>query len=521
MTEIKRAIISVYDKEGIDSFARELAELKIEILSTGGTAALLRRAGIAVTDISAYTDFPEILGGRVKTLHPKIHGGLLGIRDDNTHLGEMAENDILPIDMLVVNFYPFEDVIKKEKVELLEAVENIDIGGPTMVRAAAKNYKFVTVITDPGDYQTILSELRENQGKISAETNFRLSVKAFSQISGYDAAISNYLGSVEKDGTSNPLPSSFTLYLEKKSDFRYGENPHQKGAFYAERGTEDSCCVTNAKKLQGKELSLNNIYDANSAFELAREFEQIVCVIVKHNNPCGVALGQTPLDAFLRAKSCDPESAFGGIVAFNCEVDETTATEVGKMFIEVLVAPGFSEKALEALSERKNLRVLNTGGMEIRNAGVYDVKKITGGALVQQSDLRSDDEFFKCAVPTKRKPSNKELSDLRFAWVVCKHTKSNAIVYVKDSMTLGIGAGQMSRIDSVRIATQKARVSTKGAVMASDAFFPFRDGLDESAKVGITAVAQPGGSVRDEDVIDAADQHSIAMVFTGKRHFKH
>ncbi len=521
MAEIKRAVISVYDKEGADLFAGGLAEFGIEILSTGGTAAALVRAGIAVTDISAYTGFPEILGGRVKTLHPKIHGGLLGMRDDDTHAGEMTENGIPPIDMLVVNFYPFEDVTRKEKTGLAEAVENIDIGGPAMVRAAAKNYRFVTVVTDPADYRSVLSELRENRGKISSETNFRLSVKAFSRISGYDAAISNYLGSAEKDGARNPLSSSFTLHLRKKSDFRYGENPHQKGAFYTERDAEGSCCIANAKKLQGRELSLNNIYDADSAFELAREFERTACVIVKHNNPCGAALGRTPAEAFSRAKSCDPESAYGGIVAFNREVDEAAAVETAGMFVEVLAAPGFSEKALSVLSKRKNLRVLDTGGMEIGDAGAYDIKKITGGALVQQSDRGSDDEFSEYAVPTKRKPSDRELSDLRFAWKVCRHTKSNAIVYVRDEMTVGIGAGQMSRIDSVQIATRKARTRARGAVMASDAFFPFRDGLDEAAKAGITAVAQPGGSVRDEEVVAAADEHSIAMVFTGKRHFRH
>lgn len=521
MTRIKKAVISVYDKKGIVTLAKGLGELGVKMLSTGGTARRIRDGGAKVTEISDYTGFPEILGGRVKTLHPKIHGGLLGMRDDERHLGEMAANSIEPIDMLVVNFYPFEEVVTKEGTTFSEAIENIDIGGPAMLRAAAKNHASVTVLTDPEDYGTVLRELRRNKGKISPETNFRLSAKAFSYVSRYDAAISNYLSSLEPDGERNPLPATYTLYLEKKFDLRYGENPHQLGAFYAEDGIEGSHCVANARQLQGKELSLNNIYDTDSAFELVREFDETACVIVKHNNPCGAALGDTPAEAFSRVRECDPESAFGGIIAFNREVDEAAAEEIAGMFAEVLIAPGFSEKALMLLSGRKNLRVLLTGGMDIGGAGTWDIKKVTGGALIQQSDRGWGDDFSEINIPTKRKPTPQEMADLRFAWKVCRHTKSNAIVYARDLRTVGIGAGQMSRVDSVRIAGMKARMPTDGSVLASDAFFPFRDGIDEAARAGITAIAQPGGSVRDEEVIVAADEHSMAMIFTGKRHFKH
>lgn len=521
MTTIKKAVISVYDKKGITTLAKDLGKLGVEILSTGGTAKRLRDGGAKVTEISDYTGFPEILGGRVKTLHPKIHGGLLGIRDDERHLEEMAGNSIEPIDMLVVNFYPFEEVAAKEGTTFSEAIENIDIGGPAMLRAAAKNHGSVTVLTDPADYGTVLREFRKNKGKISPETNFRLAVKAFSYVSRYDAAISNYLSSVEPGGARDPLPATYTLYFEKKLDLRYGENPHQLGAFYTESGIGGVCCVANAKQLHGKELSLNNIYDTDSAFELVREFADTACVIVKHNNPCGAALGATPAEAFSRARECDPESAFGGIIAFNVEVDETAAEEIAGMFAEVVIAPGFSEKALMLLGARKNLRVLLSGGMDIGGAGTWDVKKVTGGALIQQSDMGKGDDFSDIKVPTKRKPTEEEMADLQFAWKVCRHTKSNAIVYARDLQTVGIGAGQTSRIDSVRVAGMKARTPTDGSVLASDAFFPFRDGVDEAARAGITAIAQPGGSLRDEEVIAAADEHSMAMLFTGKRHFRH
>ncbi len=521
MTRIKRAIISVYDKKGITSLAKGLEEMEVEILSTGGTARRLRDGGVTVTEISDYTGFPEILGGRVKTLHPKIHGGLLGMRDDERHLSEMRQNSIEPIDMLVVNFYPFEQVAAKEETSFSEAIENIDIGGPAMLRAAAKNHASVTVLTDPADYETALRELRKNKGKISSDTSFRLSAKAFSYVSRYDAAISNYLCSLQPDGKRDPLPTTCTLYLEKKLDLRYGENPHQRGGFYAESGVAGSHCVTNAQQLQGKELSLNNIYDTDSAFELVREFEDSACVIVKHNNPCGVALGSTPAEAFSRARECDPQSAFGGIIAFNREVDETAAERITDMFCEVVMAPGFSEKALMLLSARKNLRVLVSGGMDIAGAGALDIKKVTGGALIQQSDKGRGDDFSEIKIPTERKPTEQEMADLLFAWKVSRHTKSNAIIYARDRRTVGIGAGQMSRIGSVRIAGMKAQTPTEVSVLASDAFLPFRDGIDEAAKAGITAIVQPGGSLRDAEVIEAADEHSMAMVFTGKRHFKH
>ncbi len=521
MAKIRKAVISVYDKKGITALAKGLGELGVRMLSTGGTAERIRDGGAEVTEISDYTGFPEILGGRVKTLHPKIHGGLLGIRDDERHLGEMARNSIEPIDMLVVNFYPFEEVAAKKETAFFEAIENIDIGGPAMLRAAAKNHASVTVLTDPEDYGAVLVELRENNGKISPETNFRLAAKAFSYVSRYDAAISNYLFSIEPDGEKNPLPKTYTLYLEKKLNLRYGENPHQIGAFYTESGIAAAHCVANARQLQGKELSLNNIYDTDSAFELVREFEKTACVIVKHNNPCGAALGDTPAEAFSRARQCDPQSAFGGIIAFNKEVDETAAEAIADMFAEVVIAPGFSEKALALLSAKKSLRVLASGGMDIGGAGALDIKKVTAGALIQQSDRGWRDDFSDLKIPTRRKPTPEEMEDMRFAWKVCRHTKSNAIVYARDLRTVGIGAGQMSRVDSVRIAGMKARTPTDGSVLASDAFFPFRDGVDEAARAGITAIAQPGGSVRDEEVIAAADEHSMAMIFTGKRHFRH
>ena len=521
MTKIRRAVISVHDKTGIEDLARGLSSLGVEILSTGGTAAALRGAGVAVREISEFTGFPEILGGRVKTLHPRIHGGLLGLRGDAVHEREMAENGVEPIDMLVVNFYPFEEVISREDADFAEAVENIDIGGPAMLRAAAKNHESVTVLTRPEDYEPALRELRENDGKISPGTNLRLSIEAFSHVSRYDAAISNYMFRAAGDGGEKGFPRAHTLYFEKKIDLRYGENPHQRGAFYVETGIGDSHCVSSSRQLQGKELSLNNIYDTDSAFELAREFDRTACAIVKHNNPCGTALGASAAEAFIRARSCDPESAFGGIIAFNAQVDEDAAAEVAKMFAEVVIAPWFSERALEALSERKNLRVLETGGTDLGRAGAYDLKKVTGGALVQQSDRGGRLDFSKLEVPTEKKPAEEEIADLEFAWKVCKHVKSNAIVYAKDGRTVGIGAGQMSRVDSVRIAAMKAREPTGGCVLASDAFFPFRDGVDEAAKAGITAIVQPGGSVRDEETVAAADEHGMAMVFTGIRHFRH
>lgn len=520
MNKIHRAIISVSDKEGITNFAKGLKDFDIEILSTGGTAKRLRDGGIEVKDISDFTNFPEILGGRVKTLHPKIHGGILAIKDDETHISQMKENNIEPIDMVVVNLYPFEEVIKKEGVELSEAIENIDIGGPTMLRAAAKNYQYVTIVTHPEDYKLLLKELKKNKGKISPETNFRLAVKAFSYVARYDAAISNFLGAVENGGEKNKFPSSVTMHLEKKMKLRYGENPHQEGAFYVSSDIWEPC-ISNSEQLQGKELSLNNIYDTDAALEAVKDFSETACVIVKHNNPCGVATDESVVEAFLKAKACDPVSSFGGIVAFNTEVDEVTASELASMFLEVVIAPGYTEKALEVLSSKGNLRVMQTPPLNADVKPGMDFKKVVGGALIQDRDSGIEDDFKNMKVETKRQPTEEELEALRFAWKVSKHVKSNAIVFARKGQTVGIGAGQMSRVDSVKIATMKAELPTEGAVLASDAFFPFRDGIDEAAKAGITAIVQPGGSIRDKDIIEAADEHGMAMVFTGFRHFKH
>ena len=520
MNKIKRVIISVSDKEGISNFATGLQDFDVEILSTGGTAKHLRDAGVKVMDISEYTGSPEILDGRVKTLHPKIYGGVLALRDNDTHLQQMAENEIEPIDMIVVNLYPFEEVIKKEDVDLMEAIENIDIGGPTMLRAAAKNYQYVTIVTHPEDYKELLKELKKNKGSISPDTNFRLAVKAFSYVSRYDAAISNFLGAIDQNGEHTKFPPSLTIHMDKKMKLRYGENPHQEGSFYVQSGFEEPC-ISNSTQLQGKELSLNNIYDTDAALEVVKDFSETVCVVVKHNNPCGVATDESVLEAFLKAKACDPVSSYGGIVAFNREVDEATASELTGMFLEVVIAPGFSEKALEVLSSKRNLRVMKTPELPLKSNAGLDFKKVIGGALIQDRDTGIDKDFDNMKVLTKRKPTDEELSALKFGWKVCKHVKSNAIVFAREGQTVGIGAGQMSRVDSVKIATIKAELPTKGTVLASDAFFSFRDGVDEAAKAGITAIVQPGGSIRDQEIIDACDEHGIAMVFTGFRHFKH
>ncbi|MEM7008253.1 MAG: bifunctional phosphoribosylaminoimidazolecarboxamide formyltransferase/IMP cyclohydrolase [Thermodesulfobacteriota bacterium] len=520
MNKINRVIISVSDKEGISNFAKGLEQYDVEILSTGGTAKQLRDSGVSVMDISEYTGSPEILDGRVKTLHPKIYGGVLALRDNETHIKQMKENDMESIDMIVVNLYPFEEVIKKENVDLMEAIENIDIGGPTMLRAAAKNYQHVTLVTHPEDYADLLTELKDNDGSISAETNFKLAVKAFSYVARYDAAISNFLGGIDENGEKTKFPPSLTVHMDKKMKLRYGENPHQEGSFYVESGLEEPC-ISNSIQLQGKELSLNNIYDTDAALEAVKDYKQGACVVVKHNNPCGVATDESVVESFLKAKACDPVSSFGGIVAFNREVDEATATELAAMFLEVVIAPGYSDKALEVLSSKTNLRVMKTPDLPLESSSGLDFKKVIGGALIQDRDTGIDRDFDDMKVATKRQPTDEELRALKFGWTVCKHVKSNAIVFARDGQTVGIGAGQMSRVDSVKIATIKAELPTEGATLASDAFFPFRDGIDEAAKAGITAIVQPGGSIRDQDIIDACDEHDIAMVFTGFRHFKH
>ncbi|HSB05693.1 MAG TPA: bifunctional phosphoribosylaminoimidazolecarboxamide formyltransferase/IMP cyclohydrolase [Thermodesulfobacteriota bacterium] len=520
MGKVRRAIISVSDKSGIVSFAKELSQLGVEILSTGGTAKILREQGIPVKDISEYTGFPEMLDGRVKTLHPKVHGGLLGQRSKTEHLKKMKEHGILPIDLVAVNLYPFEATVAKEDCSLEEAIENIDIGGPTMLRSSAKNYPDVTVLIDPNDYAPVLTELKE-KGEVSIETNFRLAKKVFQHTARYDGAISNYLGQIEGEKKVYEFPETYTYQVRKVQDLRYGENPHQKAAFYREYLlTEPS--VSNARQLQGKEMSFNNILDVDSAFETVKEFGEIATVIIKHNNPCGVATSTTGLaDSYRKAKDCDPVSAFGGVVGFNRPVDKETAEEMAKIFLEVIIAPGYTSEALEVLRSKKDLRILQAPSLNIPylQSG-FDLKKVVGGLLVQNRDLgRVPIKDWK--VVTKRKPTEEELRGMAFGWRVAKHVKSNAIVLVREDRTIGIGAGQMSRVDSTRLAVMKAQFPTKGTVLASDAMFPFRDGVDTGAEAGAVAIIQPGGSIRDDEVIAAADEHNIAMVFTGMRHFRH
>ena len=519
MAKITRALISVSDKTGIVEFSKELARSKVEILSTGGTAKLLRDAGLDVMDVSQFTGFPEMLDGRVKTLHPKVHGGLLGMRSNPAHVAKMKEYGIEPIDMVVVNLYPFEATVEKEGCTMEEAIENIDIGGPTMLRSAAKNYPDVTVIVDHADYRRVLAEMTENNGAVGVKTNFNLAVKVFQHTAAYDGAISNYLGARLGEKIEE-YPATFTLQVKKVQDLRYGENPHQSAAFYLEKSVREPS-VANAVQLQGKELSFNNIIDLDGAIETVKEFhDQAAAVIIKHTNPCGVALAGTPLDAFLKARECDPVSAFGGIVGFNRIVDGAAAKELSSTFLEAVVAPGYTEEALEIFKAKKNVRVMQVPILTGCEQEGYDLKKVVGGLLIQGRDLGIV-RAANCRVVTARKPSANELAALDFAWKVCKHVKSNAIVFTNRVQTVGIGAGQMSRVDSSRIAVQKAQLPTKGTVLASDAFFPFRDGVDAAAEAGVTAIIQPGGSIRDEEVIRAADEHGMAMVFTGMRHFRH
>jgi phosphoribosylaminoimidazolecarboxamide formyltransferase / IMP cyclohydrolase len=515
--KITRALVSVSDKSGIVDFCRELSLLGIEILSTGGTAKILTEHKITVTEVADYTGFPEMMDGRVKTLHPKIHGGILGRRglDDEV----MMANGIQPIDMVVVNLYPFENTVAMPDCDLATAIENIDIGGPTMIRAAAKNYIDVTVIVDPLDYVRTLEELKASNG-ISMQTRFNLALKCFQHTAHYDTAIASYLGNV----TRVEFPETLNLQFYLSQALRYGENPHQKGAFYSEfapvSGTIGSC-----RQLQGKELSYNNIADADAALECVKSFtDRPTCVIVKHANPCGVAEADTLLDAYDRAYATDPTSAFGGIIAFNREVDKQTAAEIiGRQFVEVIIAPSFSGAAQTLLAEKSNLRVLRCGAFSHANKIVFEFKKVSGGLLVQEQDigkLKNTD----LTVVSKRNPSERELRDMLFAWKVAKFVKSNAIVYAKNGQTIGVGAGQMSRVYSAKIANFKADdegLMVRGSVMASDAFFPFRDGIDAAATVGIRAIIQPGGSVKDKEVIAAANEHDVAMVFTGMRHFRH
>lgn len=516
---VKRALISVSDKTGIEDFARQLVERGVELLSTGGTFRLLTGAGLAVTEVSAYTGFPEMMDGRVKTLHPKIHGGILARR--GTDDAALAEHAISEIDMVVVNLYPFEATVADPDCSLDNAIENIDIGGPSMLRAAAKNHAWVSVVTRAADYARVIEAMDSNDGGVPTALKRDLAVRAFEHTASYDGAIANYLGARLDDGVEE-FSRTVNLQYEKVQDLRYGENPHQKAAFYRERNASTDS-LAKAKQLQGKELSYNNIADTDAALECVRQFDGIACVIVKHANPCGVALADSTLEAYDRAFATDPESAFGGIIAFNSEIDAQTASAiVDRQFVEVVIAPSYSDEALEAFAPKKNVRVLITGDGE-GSATVKETKRVSGGLLVQDQDLAviTPNDL---TVVTARHPEAGELTDLLFAWKVAKFVKSNAIIYAKDGQTIGVGAGQMSRVNSARIAAIKAEhagLSVPGSVMASDAFFPFRDGLDNAGKAGIRAVIQPGGSVRDEEVIAAANEHDIAMVFTGVRHFRH
>ncbi len=516
---IRRALLSVSNKEGLLDFARALRERGVTILSTGGTAALLRNDGVEVTDVSAVTGFPEIMDGRVKTLHPRIHGGLLGRR--GTDDAVMAEHGIEAVDLLAVNLYPFAATIAKPGCTFEDAVENIDIGGPAMVRAAAKNHDRVAVVVDPLDYGALLAEIDRGGGSVSAETRLRLATKAFTHTAQYDATVASYLARAARP-SAGEFPDLLALQFRKRLDLRYGENPHQQAAFYVAADAQGAS-VGSASQLQGKELSFNNLADADTAFECVRQFETPACVIVKHANPCGVAVGASLGEAYDRAFRTDPTSAFGGIIAFNQPLDgSTTRAILERQFVEVIVAPAADADAREACSRKENVRLLVTGGVAPSNSR-FEIRSVNGGLLVQTRDEGMVAASTLQAV-TKRAPTPSELADLMFAWQVCKYVKSNAIVYATDGMTVGVGAGQMSRVYSTRIAAMKARdegLEPKGSVMASDAFFPFRDGLDAAAEHGITAVIQPGGSVRDAEVIAAAEEHGIAMVFTGMRHFRH
>ncbi len=521
MAAIKRALISVSDKTGVLELAQELNTFGVELLSTGGTAKMIRDAGIPVMDVSDYTGFPEMMDGRVKTLHPKVHGALLGLRDNPEHVDAMAKHDIEPIDMVVVNLYPFEATVARDGCSLEDAIENIDIGGPTMLRSAAKNNKFVTVLVDPDDYATVITEMKQSSGEVSTETNFRLAVKVYQHTAAYDGAISNWLGKRTAEEHAEFAPT-LTLQFQKAQGMRYGENPHQNAAFYVEKNITEASIAT-ARQLQGKALSYNNIGDTDAALECIKQFSEApACVIVKHANPCGVATGNNLLEAYQRAFSTDPESSFGGIIAFNRELDpETAQAIVDKQFVEVIIAPQVAAGVPEIIATKKNVRLLECGEWPAESGQRLDFKRVNGGLLVQEADLSLSHDL---KVVTKRTPTEKEWQDLNFAWRVAKFVKSNAIVYCRDGMTIGVGAGQMSRVNSARIAAIKAEhagLDVKGAAMASDAFFPFRDGIDNAAAVGITAVIQPGGSIRDEEVIAAADEAGIAMVFTGMRHFRH
>lgn len=558
LRKIRRALVSVSDKTGIVEFARELERFEVEIISTGGTAQALREAGVKVRDISDVTGFPEMMDGRVKTLHPRIHGGLLALRDNEAHLAAMLEHGIEAIDLVVVNLYPFEETIAREDVTLAEAIEQIDIGGPSMIRSAAKNFRDVAVVTSPEFYEHVINELEKQNGSLQLSTRGQLARLAYMRTAIYDSMIFSYLKAElpeedfkswnifppvtdltasmriymnlfidgmqaledqeaeEANGETEEFESYTELDLKKLSDLRYGENPHQTAALYEIKNEAGG--VSHAELLGGKEMSYNNYVDADAAWQLVCDFEETACAIIKHTNPAGVGMGASTEEAYRRAHATDPVSAFGGVIAFNRKVDEAAARALTEIFTEVVIAPDYEEQALEALRAKKNLRVLRVG--EAGRAESFEYKQITGGVLVQTRDvhqLTRDD----LKVVTRRAPTDEEIRALLFAWTVCKHTKSNAIIYAHEGQTVGVGAGQMSRVDSVRLGAMRAQLPVQGSVLASDAFFPFRDGVDEAARHGITALIQPGGSVRDEEVIAAADEHGLAMVFTGVRHFKH
>ena len=551
LRKIKRALISVSDKKGIAKFAESLTKFGVEIISTGGTARILREANLEVTEVSEVTKFPEMMDGRVKTLHPKIHGAFLALRDNAEHVKALETHEIEPIDLVVVNLYPFEQTVDKKDVALEEAVEQIDIGGPAMIRSAAKNWLDVAVVTDAALYENVLGEMNETGGALSLKTRQRLAALAFTRTSYYDLAISGYLAeqlSAEdlnfleplnpfgnlafielddefetaeeaEDETENAeLSDHISIELAKVSDLRYGENPHQRAAVYE---TGDTGGIAHAEQLHGKEMSYNNYIDAEAAWQIVQDFDELTCAIIKHTNPCGVGTGETNLEAYKRALATDPVSAFGSIAAFNRKVDRKTAEEIGKIFTEVVLASEFEDEALEIFKKKKNLRVLRVRKNERENP--FEFRTISGGMLVQNRDiLKISKEDLK--IVTKKQPSEAEIRAMLFAWKVCKHVKSNAIVFANENQTVGVGAGQMNRVDSVRIAqmrAEKTELALENTVLASDAFFPFRDNIDEAAKYGISAIIQPGGSVRDEEVIEAADEHGLSMVFTNYRHFKH
>jgi len=522
MKKVRRAIISVTDKTGVEDLARGLAAHGVEIISTGGTGELLKKSGIKVIPIEAYTNFPEMLDGRLKTLHPKIHGGILSVRDNPGNMRETEEYGILPIDMVVVNLYAFEKTVR-DGATLEEAIEKIDIGGPTMIRSAAKNYRDVAVLVDPLDYVAVLDEMTENNGALSGATRFGLAKKVFQLTARYDGAISNYLGSIpdERGEGRDDFPETYTVQYSRISTLRYGENPHQKAAFYRIPGGGP---LADARQLHGKALSYNNISDLDAALSIAGEFSEPAAVIIKHANPCGAAVsGDGIFSAYERAYSTDSKSAFGGIICLNREVDVEVAKRISEIFVEAVIAPAFPPESLDILTKKKNIRLLEmcNKGVDTTSAEAMEIKLVSGGVLIQTPDRGTEGEL---KTATQRAPGEDELEDLLFAWKVCRHVKSNAIVIASGGMTVGVGAGQMSRIDSTRIALMKAAdagLDTHGAVLASDAFFPFRDNVDLAADNGIRAIIQPGGSIRDREVIEAANEHGIAMVFTGMRHFRH